>query len=126
MMKKFFLFVTAVLTVVGCGDSSNGEKVAPERYGWDGPDLYGNVKSVTVTSYNLSSKFGEEIIGDEVQNDVYNFDSSHGNVISKNSVDKSDSTLVYEDYTCHVMKFPKEKKKVKIKKFKEVKKYDLD
>lgn len=99
MMKKFFLFVTAVLTIVGCGDSSNGEKVAPERYGWDGPDLYGNVKSVTVTSYNLSSKFGEEIIGDEVQNDVYNFDSSHGNVISKNSVDKSDSTLVYEDYT---------------------------
>lgn len=99
MMKKFFLFVTAVLTIVGCGDSSNSEKVAPERYGWDGPDLYGNVKSVTVTSYNLSSKFGEEIIGDEVQNDVYNFDSSHGNVISKNSVDKSDSTLVYEDYT---------------------------
>lgn len=38
----------------------------------------------------------------------------------------SDAELVYEDYTCHVMKFPKEKKKVKIKKFKEVKKYDLD
>lgn len=99
MMKKFFLFVTAVLTIVGCGDSSDGEKVAPERYGWDGPDLYGNVKSVTVTSYNLSSKFGEEIIGDELQKDVYNFDSSHGNVISQNSVDKSDSTLVYDDYT---------------------------
>lgn len=99
MMKKFFLFVTAVLTVVGCGDSSNGEKVAPERYGWDGPDLYGNVKSVTITKFYLTSEFGEEIIGDELLKDVYCFDPSHGNVISQNRVDKSGSTVSYRDYT---------------------------
>ena len=100
-MKKLMSFAVIALLCTACNNNSSEVKQeeAPERNGWDGPDLYGNVKSVTVTSYNLSSKFGEEIIGDEVQKDVYNFDSSHGNVISKNSVDKSASTLVYEDYT---------------------------
>lgn len=33
----------------------------------------------------------------------------------------SDAELKYEDYTCHVMKFPKKKSNIKVKKFKNIK-----
>lgn len=33
----------------------------------------------------------------------------------------SEAELKYEDYTCHVMKFPKKKSNIKVKKFKNIK-----
>lgn len=94
-MKRSILFAAALIAVFGCADSPEVKKDAPERYGWSGHDLYGNVKSVTVTKFYLTSEFGEEIIGDEMLKDVYCFDPSHGNVISH----KSRSTVSYWDYT---------------------------
>lgn len=98
-MKRSILFAAALIAVFGCADSPEVKKDAPERYGWSGHDLYGNVKSVTITKFYLTSEFGEEIIGDEMLKDVYCFDPSHGNVISQNRVDKSGSTVSYRDYT---------------------------
>ena len=68
-MKRTFLFIALAALFVatsyagsnsGLGSGSTStKKEAPERQGWFGSPLYGDVESVTITNYNLSDKFGE-------------------------------------------------------------------
>lgn len=79
-MKRLLLFVTAVMILAACGsgsDSSSQKK--KERFGWSGPTLYGDVKSVTQEQYMLEGEFGAETLGEIKYRYIYNFDRSHGN-----------------------------------------------
>lgn len=82
IMRKLILFAAIALLCTACSnDGSDVKEVeAQERFGWTGPDLYGNVKSVTVNVFGLKQKFDEEIYGDKVYHNVFYFDSSTGNV----------------------------------------------
>ena len=83
-MKKLLFFVAVLLLCSACGSNSKGDpqgkmKEVSERTGWDGPALYGDVKSVTFKLYSLTEKFGEEVLGDLWEHHVYHFSQSHGN-----------------------------------------------
>lgn len=83
IMKKLMSFAVIALLCAACNNNSSEVKMeeAPERNGWAGRDLYGNVKSVTVKEFSLLQNFDEEIIGDMNKHEIYHFDSSNGNVI---------------------------------------------
>ena len=81
MKRSLLLTALAVLFLaVSCSDSGTNqtEKKAPERKGWIGGPLYGDVESVTITRYRLSDKFGEVVkcIDTDYSKEVYKFNSN--------------------------------------------------
>ena len=83
-MKRPILFIAlaALLVATSCAgsgsDSKPAKKEAPERKGWSGGSLYGDVESVTITRYKLSDKFGEVVkdIDTDYSKEVYKFNSN--------------------------------------------------
>lgn len=81
-MKRLLIIAAALAVLSGCGSNEGPQtdEGAPERKGWYGPDLYGDVESVTIKMYELNTKFGEETLGELESSDKYDFNES-GDVI---------------------------------------------
>ena len=97
-MKRLFFAIALVavscLSLSACATDSkkesNSESMsacaiakpeAPERQGWrEDIPLYGDVESVTVTSYKFEDKFGEVVRGDIWRSEKYYFNKA-GDVI---------------------------------------------
>ena len=76
-MKRIFLFLTALFLFTSY---SIAKPKAPERQGWDNYPLYGDVEEVTISEYELSEKFGEEVKGNLSSKELYKF-NERGDVI---------------------------------------------
>lgn len=90
---KYLLF-TFVLLTASCSSSVVKKMEAPERVGYSSRDLYGDVESLTYTTYKLKDS-SEGIIRDEVlANFSFEFNAA-GDVTQKKETDKLSS----HDYT---------------------------
>ena len=98
-MKRLFL-LSAIALVAICSNAYGSSLIgtptkpeAPERQGWWEEDfpLYGDVESVTITTYELKDRFGELIRGNVDSSCKYYFNAA-GDVI-ESAVYNSDGSL---------------------------------
>ena len=88
-MKRLFLLSALALVAIcssSCSSSQSGAPAKPElpvRHGWNYSPLYGDVESVTITSYQLEDKFGEVVRGDIGNCNKYYFFNEAGDVIEE-------------------------------------------
>ena len=83
-MKRLFFAIALVavscLSMSACAtdsqNDSSSKPEAPERQGWWGIPLYGDVESVAVTTYKLEEKFGEVVRGDIESSEKYYFNKA--------------------------------------------------
>ena len=74
--------------------TTTSQRETPERQGWHGSPLYGDVERVIFTTYRLSEKFGE-IVKEEIEDkEIYKFNSK-GDVIERAQYD-SDGSLEFK------------------------------
>jgi hypothetical protein len=81
-MKKI-LILAALAVLSGCGSnvaSSEDNNAHKDRKGWYDAELYGDVESMTVKTYKMNMKFGEETLGELESSHLYVF-NSNGDVI---------------------------------------------
>ncbi len=71
-MKNISAFLL-ILMLVSCNDNNNKDN---ERNGWYGPELYGDIASLTIKEFELLSKFGEEQVGNLLNLTKYIFNKS--------------------------------------------------
>ena len=72
--------------------SAHQKREAPERRGWDKGALYGDVESISVTTYKLTEKSGE-IVKDEIT-DNYSFKFNQNGDIAERAYYNEDGLLV--------------------------------
>ena len=101
-MKRPILLTALVVLLVatscaGSGsDSKPTKKEAPERKGWNGVPLYGDVESIAITYYTLTEKFGELVKDEIYEKDVYKFNPK-GDVAEAARYNSYDGSLSWKD-----------------------------
>ena len=79
-MKQIFSILMLALIAIGCSQASANSSYkkpdAPERKGWQGKPLYGDVESITQVSYALEDKFGEIRRGETEVEDIAYFNEA--------------------------------------------------
>lgn len=103
-MRKILSIALIALCCIACGSENENKvnkKEAPERIGWDNNigtfPLYGNVKQVTYTCYDIDSEFGEEISREAYRKLIYIFDIN-GNVVESNYYDREGKLVYRKEY----------------------------